>query len=101
MVGFSVGAKLRLVLRLNETGRAASKGAGYRSANRSTASGNLGITVMLTRLRAGCSNGRLRESSRFPEADASGRPGGATDPQPAAAASRLCRARLHLDEWAR
>ncbi len=66
MVGFSVGAKLRLVLRLNETGRAASKAVGHSSASIRSASANPALEGTLTRLRAECSNGRLRESLRFP-----------------------------------
>src|ERR1700733_11602166 len=89
MVGFSEGAKLRLVLRLKETGRAASRAVGYSSANSSR-------SLTVNRLRAGCSNDRLRESSRFPEAAASAHPGGAKDRSAVGDASRLCR-----DAWAR
>src|SRR5580658_6267105 len=89
MVGFSVGAKLRFVLRLNDTELAASRCAGESKASSSR-------NQMLNRLRAGCSNDTLRESCCFPGAGASAHPGGATNRLPAVGASRLCRG-----EWAR
>jgi len=89
MVGFSVGAKLRFVLRLNDTELAASRCAGESKASSSR-------TQMLNRLRAGCSNDRLRESLHFPAADASARPDGVVNRSTASGAFRLCRG-----EWAR
>src|ERR1700722_12392309 len=89
MVGFSEGAKLRLVLRLKETGRAARRAVGYSSANSSK-------SLTVNRLRAGCSNDRLRESSCFPAAAASAHPGSATNRSRRGGASRPYR-----DEWAR
>src|ERR1700677_2320047 len=89
MVGFSVGAKLRFVLRLNDTELAA-----RRCAGESRASSNR--NQVLNRLRAGCSNDRLRENLYFPGAGASAHPGGATNRLPAGGAFRLCRY-----EWAR
>src|ERR1700723_741349 len=89
MVGFSVGAKLRFVLKLNDTEVAASSCAGERKASSSR-------NQVLNRLRAGCSNDRLRENWRFPGAGASAHPGGATNRLPAIGASRLYRG-----EWAR
>src|SRR5258708_20481086 len=89
MVGFSVRAKLRLVLRLKETGRAASRCRGNNNARNHRNPG-------LNRLRVECSNDRLRENLHFPAADASARPGGAVDRSTAGGAFRLCRG-----EWAR
>src|SRR5580658_3287580 len=94
MVGFSVGAKLRFVLRLNDTELAASRCAGESKASSSR-------TQLLNRLRAGCSNDRLRENSCFPGAGASAHPGGATNRLPAAGAFRPCPACLMTFEWAR
>src|SRR5579859_2689103 len=84
MVGFSVGAKLRLVLRLKETGRAASNRMGKNSASRSR-------SPTFSRLRAEYSNDKPRENLRFPEAAASAHPDGATNRSSIAGASRLCR----------
>src|SRR5271170_7348110 len=89
MVGFSVGAKLRLVLRLKETGRAASSRMGNSSASSRR-------SPRFNPLRAECSNDRLRENFRFPVAAASAHPDGVTNRPATSGASRLC-----LDEWAR
>src|SRR3984957_196914 len=89
MAGFSVGAKLRLVLRLKETGRAASNCTGNNSASNHR-------NPRLNRPRAEFSNDRLRESLHFPAADASARPGGALGRSTAGGAFRLYRG-----EWAR
>src|SRR5580704_7664643 len=89
MVGFSAGAKLRLVLRLKETGRAASSCRGNNSASNHS-------NPRLNRLGAECSNDRLRENLHFPAADASARPGGVIDRSTAGGAFRLYRG-----EWAR
>src|SRR5580704_13573084 len=89
MVGFSVGAKLRLVLRLNETGRAASSRMGNSSPSRRR-------NPTFNRLRAGYSNGKPRENLHFPVAAASAYPDGVTNRSATGDASRLC-----LGEWAR
>src|ERR1700749_3180575 len=89
MVGFSVGAKLRLVLRLKETGRAASSRRGNNSASSSR-------SPTFNRLRAEYSNDKPRENLHSPEAAASAHPDGVTNRSATGGASRLC-----LGAWAR
>src|ERR1700761_4691340 len=89
MVGFSVGAKLRLVLRLKEAGHPADNSGGKNKANSRR-------NPALNGLRAECSNGTPQENSHFPEAGASAHPDGVTTRSATGGASRLC-----LGEWAR
>src|ERR1700747_1867015 len=89
MVGFSVGAKLRLVLRLKETGPAARSRRGNKSASSSK-------SPTIKRTRAEYSNDKPRENLHAPEAAASAHPDGVTNRSSTGGASRLC-----LGAWAR
>src|SRR5271170_6446177 len=89
MVGFSPGANVFAVLRLNVTGRAANAAAGIASSSVTNP-----IQSGPSPLREARSNGTLPKSSDFLQRVANASPDVATGPQPSSAASPPCASRL-------
>src|SRR5271165_303672 len=73
MLGFSLGEKVRVVLRLNETAGAACDSSGRERASSSAPRANAVVVSLLTLLRGECSTGTPQENSNSPATVASAR----------------------------